>query len=312
MAPVQVAVGVISNPQGDILVSRRSLERHQGGCWEFPGGKIEPGESTHQALCRELHEELGITVQTSAPLIRIAHDYGDKAVVLDVRSVASFTGCPEGREGQPLKWLNPKAMDPADFPAANRPIINALQLPSHYVISNDCKDEASWLVALDTVLTAGERLIQFRVRGSQAQRERLAKHALARCRAVSAQLLINGDIDLAQAVGADGVHLNTRQLMALSARPLDDHCWVAASCHNADELEQAARVGVDFAVLGPVARTTSHPDALPIGWETFAAWVAEAPFPIFALGGMRSDDSDRARVRGGHGVAGISGFWPGS
>ncbi len=309
-APLRVAVGVISNASQEILIAKRSLERHQGGLWEFPGGKIEPGESTHAALCRELHEELGIEVLASRPLIRIPHDYGDKTVILEVRRVTSHVGQAMGREGQPLRWLSPKVMDPAEFPAANRPIINALRLPSHYVISDDCVDEGRWLAALDHVLAAGERLIQFRIRGSQALRERLAQEALARCHAASAQLLINGDIDLARSLNADGVHLNARQLMEWSVRPLSHDYWVAASCHDENELEQAARLGIDFAVLSPVAQTDSHPDARPLGWEKFAAWAADAPFPVFALGGMQVDDTESAWKNGGQGVAGISGFWP--
>jgi 8-oxo-dGTP diphosphatase len=124
---VRVAVGVIRNARGEVLVARRHDHLHQGGLWEFPGGKIHAGESSHEALCRELVEELDIRVETAAPLIDIEHHYPDKSVRLEVWSVGAFHGTPRGLQGQPLAWLSPAALDPAQFPAANAAIIEALR-----------------------------------------------------------------------------------------------------------------------------------------------------------------------------------------
>ena len=308
-ATIRVAVGVVRDEQGRVLVARRATDRHQGGRWEFPGGKLEAGESVTAALRRELAEELGITVHACIPLIRIAHDYGDRQVILEVREVVDWSGQARGLEGQPLAWQRPDALDPAGFPAANRGIIAALQLPGRYVISADCDEPASWLATLDRVLAAGERLIQFRVRLQGRTRRWLASEALARCRAAGARLLINGDSAMARRLEADGVHLSARELMQLHERPLSTEQWVAASCHDPAELRRAAALGVDFAVLSPVAPTASHPDARPLGWTSFADWVGETPFPVYALGGMRPEDQPVARRQGGQGVAGISGFW---
>ncbi len=123
---VHVAVGVISDGGDKVLVARRADHLHQGGLWEFPGGKVEPGETVQQALQRELHEELAIRIDAIEPLLTIAHDYGDKSVLLDVWWVASFTGEPEGREGQPLRWAAIAELRALEFPAANRAIIDAL------------------------------------------------------------------------------------------------------------------------------------------------------------------------------------------
>ena len=123
---LRVAVGVITNASGEVLVSRRHDHLHQGGLWEFPGGKIHAGETVQEALSRELAEELAITVLTSEHLLDIEHRYPDRHVHLEVWQVRAFAGQPAHQEGQPLAWVHPRSMDPATFPAANLPIIEAL------------------------------------------------------------------------------------------------------------------------------------------------------------------------------------------
>jgi 8-oxo-dGTP diphosphatase len=126
---VHVAVGVIVNSLGDILIARRANDAHQGGLWEFPGGKVEAGETVSQALTRELHEELGIDIDAAScrSLIEINHDYADKKVFLDVWLVTRFRGEARGREGQPLRWVSPQSLSDYVFPAANTAIVNAIQ-----------------------------------------------------------------------------------------------------------------------------------------------------------------------------------------
>lgn len=306
-----VAVGVLRNAAGEVLITQRDLLRHQGGRWEFPGGKVEPGESVSAALIRELDEELGIRVTHTQPLIRIPHQYPEYHVTLAVSEVTAWQGQPQGREGQPMQWSRVSALDSANFPAANAAIIHALQLPKYYVITPDCRPQsqgAAWLARLEGVLRAGARLVQFRVSLPAAEREALARIAVACCRKYGARLLINRDFELAERIGACGVHLSAQQLQSLSQRPLPSSAWVAASCHDYSELRAAHQLGVDFAVLSPVCRTASHPDARPIGWAGFGRLAASTALPLYALGGMRPDDCVLARQMGGQGVAGISGF----
>ena len=127
MGSVHVAVGVILDDLGRVLISRRAEDAHQGGLWEFPGGKVEAGESLAVALARELREELDIDIAPGEPLLEIHHDYGDKAVLLDVHVIRAFSGQPRGLENQPLAWVHPDSLCDYAFPAANVPIIEAVQ-----------------------------------------------------------------------------------------------------------------------------------------------------------------------------------------
>ncbi|MBD2859749.1 8-oxo-dGTP diphosphatase MutT [Spongiibacter sp. KMU-158] len=128
MNRIHVAVGVICNSEGEILIAKRADHLHQGGLWEFPGGKVEAEESVVDALVRELEEELGITAVREAcnPLMEITHDYGDKQVMLDVWWVRDFCGEPEGREGQPLNWVEAAQLNDFAFPEANIAIIEKI------------------------------------------------------------------------------------------------------------------------------------------------------------------------------------------
>ena len=127
MSVVHVAVGVIVDRARNVLITRRAQDSHQGGLWEFPGGKVEDGESLQVALARELSEELGIGIEATRPLLEVHHDYGDKAVLLDVHLVEGFTGTPRGLEQQPLKWVPVASLHQFSFPAANVPIVDAVQ-----------------------------------------------------------------------------------------------------------------------------------------------------------------------------------------
>ena len=125
MRTVHVAVGVILDRRNRVLLTRRAAGAHQGGLWEFPGGKVESGETVQQALARELREELGIEIGRTSSLLEVSHDYGDKAVLLDVHLVLEFTWQARGLEGQPLEWVPAPRLPEYEFPAANVPIVEA-------------------------------------------------------------------------------------------------------------------------------------------------------------------------------------------
>ena len=308
---IHVLVGAIADGQGRILIARRHAETHQGGLWEFPGGKLEPGETPRQGLERELAEELGIRVLASRPLIRVHHDYGDRRVLLDVHRVTAFAGTPVGREGQPLDWRQPADMDPADFPAADRPIITALRLPSLYLITGeDPTRPLAFLSRLERALEAGVGLVQLRAHGlPAADFARLAAAAHALCQCQGARLVLNRGPEEARGLAADGLHLASRYLVELRRRP-DEWSLVGASCHGVSDLARAAALGLDYALLSPVLPTASHPGAPHLGWERFAALAEGASLPVYALGGLGPGEVERAVDHGAQGVAAIRGLWP--
>lgn len=307
--PIHVAAAVITNAQGEVLISLRHAHLHQGGLWEFPGGKVERGEDVYAALVRELREELGVTVRAARPLIRIPHVYPDKQVLLDVWQVTDFDGDPHGRESQPIRWVSPERLADYAFPAANRPIVTAARLPDRYLITPEPGED--FINQLETVLQSGIRLVQLRAKMLDAAAYHdLARKACELAHAQGAQLLLNADPAIVIEIGADGVHLTSQHLCALSQRPLPAEYWVAASCHSAVELQHATDIGCDFAVLGPVQPTASHPDMPHLGWQGLQTLTEATVLPVYALGGMQLDDCVRAWAAGAQGIAAIRGLWP--
>jgi 8-oxo-dGTP diphosphatase len=310
---MHVAAGVLENARGEILVARRFDHAHQGGLWEFPGGKLEAGEEVRAGLARELAEELGIIVDAARPLIRVRHDYPDRHVLLDVWRIAAWHGRIHGREGQELKWLTAEALPGLPMPAADVPIVRAVRLPDRYLITpSPGADTDGFLAALSASVDAGVKLVGLRAKAlPAAELAVLSARASRVCRARGARLLVNGGAELLEAGSADGIHLDSARLMAATARPVPEQALLAASCHDTSELAHAARIGVDFAVLSPVAATDSHPGALPMGWSRFRELVEEVNLPVFALGGMGPGDLDAAWEHGGQGIAAIRGLWKG-
>jgi len=135
-ALIHVAVGVLRDSGGRALLTRRPDQAHQGGLWEFPGGKLEAGEPVERGLRRELAEELGIRVRSARPLIRVRHAYPERTVLLDTWVVERFDGCPAGCEGQPLAWVRDTEFDAYPLPSADRPIVTALRLPEVWPLTD--------------------------------------------------------------------------------------------------------------------------------------------------------------------------------
>lgn len=296
-----------------VLIAERGAHQHQGGLWEFPGGKVEAGEARERALVRELQEELGITPTAFSPLIRIEHDYPDKSVCLDVWTVTAFEGEPHGREGQEVRWVTEGELAQHAFPAANQPIVTAARLPDRYLITPDGLPVSERHIWLAQRLIQGAKLVLFRAPSLSPQAYAAEAAALlAQCHESGAKLLLHGGPERLAMVAADGLHLPARLLASFESRPVPKSMWLAASVHDAAELEQAQRLGVDFVVLSPVAATASHPDTTPMGWSAFSALVRAATVPVYALGGMGNKDVPLALEAGGQGVAGIRGVFAGS
>ncbi|MGI2854839.1 8-oxo-dGTP diphosphatase MutT [Shewanella algae] len=125
MKRVHVAVGVIKSGE-QILLAKRHGHLHQGGKWEFPGGKVETGETVTQALARELIEEVGLKVTGSTPFMLLSYDYPDKQVLLDIHLVTEFSGTAYGVEGQQVEWVHLEKLQEYAFPDANQPILDKI------------------------------------------------------------------------------------------------------------------------------------------------------------------------------------------
>lgn len=307
---VHVAAGVIVNLNGKILIARRPEHLHQGGLWEFPGGKLEDNEDTQQALVRELHEELGISVTSLRPLIRVHHDYPDKHVLLDVWYVDGFSGEAHGREGQPVEWVRPGDLRQFTFPAANQPILSAAQLPTRFLVTPEPGDEQDFMHSLQISLQAGIRLVQLRAHSlDDAAYNALARKCLELCHEHGAYLVLNRDAAMLAEVDADGLHLTASRLMSCKSRPVATNKLFSASCHTMVDIEHAGVIGADFVVAGSVKATSSHPGVEPMGWNKFRELTEKATMPVYALGGMRESDLGSAWQHGGQGIAAISSLW---
>jgi len=308
---IHVAAAAIVDDQHRVLLSKRPVHVHQGGLWEFPGGKLEEGETLEEGLRRELLEELGITPMQARPLIRIAHDYPDKSVLLDVWRVDRINGVPRGLEGQRIQWVPIDQLQSYRFPAANLPVIKAVDLPECYLITPEPgRETARFLVELERSLELGVSLLQLRARQLPDNDYRaLIPEVLLRCQQANARLLLNTDPRLVSEFGAAGVHLSSERLMASTVRPLNNTYLVAASCHTQEELQHAVKLGLDFVVVSPVRTTSSHPGARTLGFSGFHDFTERASIPVYALGGMQVVDLPIAFRHGGQGIAAIRGLW---
>lgn len=308
---LHVVAGVVRNSSGEILLARRHMHAHLGGLWEFPGGKVETDEPRFDGLVRELREELGIEVVDARPLIQVPFDYPEKSVLLDVWDVQAYSGRADGREGQDLAWVAPDELSAWPMPAADKPIVTAIQIPDRYLVTPEPEDDRGvFLARLEAVLVKGIGMVQLRATLLDDLRYlALAQDVLECCERFGARLLLNHTPEMVRRVGAHGLHLNSRRLMGLHDRPLGPDYLVAGSCHGGDELLHAERIGLDFAVLGPVMPTITHPEATPLRWESFAELVAMVSIPVYALGGMSVDDIEVCRQKGGQGIAAIRALW---
>ncbi len=309
---VEVAAAVILRADGAFLLAKRPAGKVYAGWWEFPGGKVEEGEPAEAALVRELHEELGIDVKNAWPWLTRVFTYEHATVRLNFFRVTAWTGEPHGREGQELAWqrLNETLLSP--MLPANAPILASLALPAEYAVSAvDSLGEAEYLRRLESRLKGGLRLVQLREKQlSPHQLVALAAKVCTLAHRYGARMLVNGDAALAREAGADGVHFPAQALMRLDARP--QGLLVGASCHDENELAHGMRLELDFAVLGPVKPTASHPGAQALGWDRFAQLARGATLPVYAIGGLAPRDLDPARRSGAHGIAMIRGAWPAS
>ena len=284
------------------------------GYWEFPGGKLEAGESVFDALVREFDEELGVQITAAHPWAQRVVVYPHATVRLHFwRSFGrgnEWRGDPVSREGQAFRWEHIDRLTTDPWLQGAMPVKRWMHLPEVYAISQaSAMGIDQFLARLDQRLENGAiRMLQLREPELDASSfASLFEQVRAGCASHGARLLVNSAHSRALWSRADGAHMTARDLMQLDARP--DVDWCIASCHDADELERAGALGFDAAVLGPVAPTASHPGASLLGWSRFATVAKNTAIPVYAIGGMTSDDLTHAITSGAQGIAMIRAAW---
>ena len=311
-APVHVMVAVILNRREEVLVALRKPHSHQGGLWEFPGGKREPDEPRLQALHREIHEETGLRLLASHPLCRIEHRYADKHVLLDVHLVSRHAGEPAGKEGQRIEWRARRDLQPTDFPAANKRIVELLRLPQTITITAAVDSESEFLESMRKLIATGRELIQVRQPNLPPDRYReWFLKAMDLAAGSQTRLLFNNPPENFNLDSPNcGFHASSRVLAELKARPVPPEQLFSASCHSLEELRRAETLGADFVLLSPVCATGKYPASQLLGWNGFRRLADQVSLPVYALGGMFPEMARPARANGAFGVAGTSGFIP--
>jgi 8-oxo-dGTP diphosphatase len=311
---LHVVAGVLTDAAGRVLIAQRPPGKHLAGGWEFPGGKRDAGETREAALRREFVEELGVEVRCARPLIRYAHDYPERRVELDVWLITAHRGEPRGLEGQAIDWCAPEGLMAHDLLPADKPVVTALTLSPLFVVTGAFEREDDFERRLRRALSAGAGLVQLRVPGADARRLiELGAVAAPIVRTEAARLVVNArpaDWPILSESGLfDGLHLAAGHAAACDQRPVATSELLGVSCHDATELARAGAIGADYAVLGSVMQTASHPGGATLGWARFEALVAPCRLPVYAIGGMVEADLSRAWERGGQGIAAIGSLW---
>jgi 8-oxo-dGTP diphosphatase len=273
---------------------------------------VEAGESVRAALVRELQEELGITATACVPWLTRQFTYPHATVRIHFWRVTAWQG--EIGVSAPLEHAA-VAWQPCNAAAsvapilpANDPILKALRLPTTMAITQaEAEGVERQLQRLETALAAGLGLIQLRDKGlPPAQRLCFAEAVVRLAHAADALVVVNDDAELARGVGADGLHLSSSTLASCAARP--DFAWAGASCHSAGEIAKAGQLELDYALLGPVLPTPSHPENPGLGWQEFARRSTANTLPVFALGGLCRNLLLPAQAAGAHGIALMRGW----
>jgi len=301
---LDVAAAVIERADGAFLLAQRPVGKVYAGWWEFPGGKIHDGESAEAGLARELHEKLGIDVCRAYPWITRVFTYPHAMVRLNFFRVVQWSGEPHPKEEQAIRWQRLEAPMAEPMLPANAPVLASLALPLEYAITSaETIGVEPMLKKLERRLQAGLKLVQVREPAmAGAERNRFTAQVVAMAHRHGCRVLVKSPFP-----DADGIHFTASELMALDAKPKSP--LVAASCHTREELERAIKLEMDFAVLGPVHATSSHPAVRPLRWEGFAQHAHGASIPVYAIGGVTRGDIERARSCGAHGLAMIRGSW---
>ena len=300
MLPLEVVAAVIRDTQGRVLIAKRPSNKHQGGKWEFPGGKVEQGESRRSALTREIREEIGIEVGHCSRLISIYHEYSDKAIYLDIYEVTAWEGTPEGKEGQEITWVTAEALDNYQFPDANLPTIEAVRLPKQLKRIEQINCAEDFRHQVKSAIDNSYRMLFFSFDTAKNSFEpdvELINWMLDTAASQGARVLFESPPPL---VRSDyNLCLNSDDLQKAQEKPSAER--VAGVCHNAESLFKAQRLGLDFLIIDSVL-VNQDGSSKGIGWPAFQSLSSRVNVPVYASGGMGEKELELAREYGAQGI----------
>lgn len=298
---VDVAVAVVRDAAGRVLLAERTRTQIAAGWWELPGGKIDPGETAAQAAARELHEEVGLHAGRLLPWIVYRHDFATKSVRLHFFRAEDVRGQAHGREGQRVAWVDPSAPTVGPLLPSNARALDLLALPALVGVLEAPPGGALWS-ALDSALDRGIRLLQLRLdQVAPGQRVALAARVVRQAASKGARVLLSGSVQEARAASAAGLHTRAAALAQFASRPAVG-LW-SVSCHDEQSLQRAALRGADIAFVSPVLGSKSHPGLNPLGWDGLRRLAAVVPLSVYAQGGLDAKAVAAARAAGAAGVA---------
>jgi len=295
---VDVAIAILIH-RGKILVGWREEQQHQGGKHEFPGGKVEQGETPEEACRREIYEEVGIGLKDWHQFDYIHHEYDD--IIVNLHLFHSYV--PDELLNlihQPWAWYTREQLLHLNFPKANKDIIKRLYWPHFIKISPTL-----------TPVENDDTLVYWRIEEADADQRYLEQLSALDENQLS-KLIINTDIwqqlspELKKQIKT--VHLKQSQLMNLHKGDLTVGLRFIAACHDAVSVQHAQQIGCDAVFVSPVKVTETHPDASALGWNRLNDLIEKCQIPVFALGGMSPDDLATAQKHGAYGLAGIRNF----
>ncbi|CAC9588840.1 Thiazole tautomerase TenI-like domain [uncultured Gammaproteobacteria bacterium] len=307
MQTIKAVVGVLRNKNQEILIAQRRKSQFMGGFWELPGGKIENEESPEQAIIRELNEELGIQVKHSSLHQTMVHHYEDRIVELSIYNINQYQNTPIGLEGQAIAWARVTDLNNHQLLPTMRAFIHSITLPNKYWITpSDQHQSDEWMSKFEQKLTSGIGLIQ--LRSKTILNSEFITELYNKCKHNSVKLLLNTANKTFNEPSSDGWHLTTNEMLQLDKRPCTKDKLLGVSTHNLTEALKAQSIGADFVVISPVQATQTHPDTIPIGWDSAIDVVDKLNIPVYFLGGMRIKDLKKTRKIGAQGIAGVSAF----
>ena len=301
--PIDVAVNILSGPDGRVLMAERTKTQISPGFWELPGGKVDPGETPESAALRELAEEVGVRASRAHLVMCYEHAFATRRVRLHVFRVTSWEGTPHGHEGQRLAWVDPAAPHVAPILPSIGRVLTVLGLPAVYGITQGygLGSPREFFDILHAALEGGLRLIQVREPGlTPDQRITLARRVAQIARPYGARVLIAGSPLEGYRAGLNAIHSTAADLQRLSARP-PVQLWTV-SCHSVGDLKRAQALGADAAVLSLSSRGMPRVSD-GVLQDTLSQLAASATLRLYVLHDGMNVKLPEANLLGAIGIA---------